>query len=262
MVQPYFWGYSKEKTRPIKTNLIWKCVWWILYGLGLNCNTVMYVSNMYVFQLRWIDGRILVFIACFLCVCAFGIATVQRAPVMAAPFISCGAPSMPVLSVLRGTIKRLWALVSKEFRYMSIHIMTDHTVCEWDYFPALNVFILPFIRWLNVAKMCLCFSEDYLRVAATSEVHRWGVTASSEDQCLCDAGLLAEVWCLPWNCGCYIAHYHQLLLLEKDTQVRVHYLMWYLKMGPTTGLLTLYLLWHPVIKLLRWKTKQHTGEIT
>lgn len=173
-----------------------------------------------------IPTQTLLFIACFLYVCAFGIATVQRAPVMAAPSISCGAPSTPVPSALRGTIRRLWALVSKEFRYMSIHIVIDHAVCEWDYFPALNVFILPFIRWLNVAKMCLCFSEDYLCVATTSEVHRWGVTASSEDQCLCDAGLLAEVWCLHRNCGCFIAHYHQLLLLEKDTQVRVHYWKW------------------------------------
>lgn len=60
-------------------------------------------------------------------------------------------------------------------------------------------------------------------MAATSEVHWWGVTTSSKDQCLCDTGLLAKVWCLHWNYGCYIAHYHQLLLLEKDTQVRVHY---------------------------------------
>lgn len=190
----------------------------------------------------WDDGRILLFIACFLHVCAFGIATVQRVPVMAALSISCGGPSMPVLSALRGTIRRLWALVSKEFRYMSIRIMIDHTVCEWDYFPTLNVFIWPFIRWLNVAKMRLCFSEDYLCVAATSEVHKWVVTASSEDQCLCDVGLLAEIWCLHRNCGCYIAHYHQLLLLEKDTQVRVHYLKWYLKQKTNLDQKLVYLL--------------------
>lgn len=186
MVQPYFWGYSKEKTRPIKTNLIWKCVWWILYGLGLNCNT----GFMYVFQLRRIDGRILLFIACFLCVYAFGIATVQRAPVMAAPFISCGAPSMPVLSVLRGTIKRLWVLVSKEFRYMSIHIMIDHTVYEWDYFPALNFFILPFIRWLNVAKMCL-----FLRGLPMCGSNLWGAQVG----CHCLLRRSVPVW--RWTSG-------------------------------------------------------------
>ncbi len=53
------------------------------------------------------NGRILLFIACFLYVCALGIATVQRVPVMAALSISCGGPSMPVLSALRGTIRRL-----------------------------------------------------------------------------------------------------------------------------------------------------------
>ncbi len=136
-------------------------------------------------------------------------------------------------------------IVSACIQGIQVHVNSHHDRPHslWmRLFAHSECFFLPFIRWHNVAKMCLCFSEDYLCVAATSEVHRWGVTASSEDQCLCNAGLLAEVWCLYRNRGCYIAHYHQLLLLEKDTQVRVHYLKWYLKQKTNLDQKLFYLL--------------------
>lgn len=99
---PILGAVLMKKLRPIKT-LIWKYE----YCMSLDWTLTSFV---YVIQLY-----------CLLSV--IGVVSAQRALVTAAPSISCGVPSMPVLSALRETIRRSWVHVTKEFRYMSTYIM-------------------------------------------------------------------------------------------------------------------------------------------
>ena len=70
--------------------------------------------------------------------------------------------------------------------------------------------------------LSVTFSENHLCVGAALAVHWRGIPTRPEGERLRDPGYLAQIRSDHRNDRCPFTHQSQLLLLEEDTQVRLH----------------------------------------